>query len=143
MWDGARAVIARAADLGLTLALENYARTPGNRLDQVLGAIELFHSPVLGTNVDVANYVQNGQEPIPAIQALSQYVRYVHLKDVKYSPEGKVATYLGAGTLPYRDILAALDATGQDFPLCFEFGGEGDPEGVLAKSLAYLKSLEA
>jgi len=141
MWDGARAAIARAGELGLTIALENYARTPGNRLADVLGALERFDSPIVGTNVDVSNYVLNGQDPIPAIRALSRWVRYVHLKDVKETAEGKIATYLGAGTLPYQDILAELEATGQDFPLCFEFGGEGDPEGAIQKSLAYLRSL--
>ena len=141
MWDRARAALDRAGELGLTVAMENYARTPGNRLADVLGAIEAFASPVLGTNVDVANYVQNGQEPIAAINALGSHVRYVHLKDVKQTPEGQVATWLGNGSLPYRAILAALDATGQDFPLCFEFGGEGDPESVIAKSLTYVRRL--
>ena len=141
MWDRAREALERAGELGLTVAMENYARTPGNRLVDVLGAIEAFASPILGTNVDVANYVQNDQEPIAAIRALSKHVRYVHLKDVKSTSSGLAATWLGNGHLPYGEILAALDATGQNFPLCFEFGGEGDPEGVIAKSRDYLRSL--
>ena len=139
MWAGARAALDRAGELGLTIALENYARTPGNRLADVLGTLETFASPILGTNVDVSNYVLNDQDPILAIRALSRWVRYVHLKDVKLVGGQKVATYLGAGTLSYRKILAALEATGQDFPLCFEFGGEGDPESSIRRSQEYLR----
>jgi sugar phosphate isomerase/epimerase len=139
--DGARAAVELAGELGLTLALENYARTPGNRLADVLGALERFQTSVMGANVDVSNYVLNDQDPIPAIRALGPRIRYTHLKDVRLAGAEKTPTYLGAGALPYRDILAELDHAGQDFPLCFEFGGEGDPEGVLRASLGYLRSI--
>lgn len=146
MWDGARAVLDRARDLGVLVVLENYARTPGNRLADVLGALVALGGSgaganVLGTNVDIANYVQNDQEPISAIRALAPWVRYVHLKDVRTSAEGKTATYLGAGSLPYGEILAELERTGQSFPLCFEFGGGGDPERALRQSIDYLARL--
>lgn len=142
MWDGAHAALDRAGELGLTVALENYARTPGNRLADVHGALLRLALPHLGTNVDVSNYVLNGQDPIDAIRTLAPWIRYAHLKDVRLTDRGKVATYLGHGSLPYADILAELDRSGQDFPLCFEFGGEGDPERAIEESLAYLRGLD-
>ncbi len=47
----------------------------------------------------------------------------------------------GAGSLPYREILAAFDEAGTDYPLAFEFGGGSDPEAALRRSLAYLASI--
>ena len=141
MWDAARALIKRAGELGVTLAIENYARTPGNKLADVFGIVSQLNPMIVGTNIDVSNYVLNDEDPIAAIRALAPRVRYVHLKDVAITAKGKTPTYIGNGQLPYGDILTELEATGQDFPLCFEFGGEGDPELALRKSLDCLASL--
>lgn len=139
--DGARTAIARAADLGIILVVENFVRAPGNRIADIVQVMESFETPAVGTNLDVSNYVLNDQDPIEAIRALGPRIRYTHLKDVKDTPEGKRSTVLGKGSLPYRDILTALDAAGPDFPLCFEFGGEGNPEDSLRQGIAYLASL--
>lgn len=143
VWDGARVAIERARGMNLTLVVENYVRSPGNHLADIVQVMDWFETPVVGTNLDVSNYVLNGQDPIEAIRALAPRIRYAHLKDVKDTPEGKVTTYLGNGNLPYGQILAALNAAGPDFPLCFEFGGEGHPEESIEKSLEYLASLNA
>lgn len=141
MWDGAGVAIARAEELGITVAVENFARAPGNHLREIERVMSHFTGPLVGTNVDVANYAVNDEDPIAAIRSLGPRIRYVHLKDVKLTPEGKAATVVGTGILPYRDILAALDASGQDFPLCFEFGGEGHPETSLREARDFLSSL--
>ncbi|MHB1134857.1 MAG: sugar phosphate isomerase/epimerase family protein [Chloroflexota bacterium] len=133
--------LARAGELGLRLALENHFSVLGSQLSDVLRVLEQLDSPLLGVNVDIANYVVNGQDPLAAIEQLSPWVMYAHLKDVREGPEGLQQTYLGNGRLDYGALLAALDATGRDFPLCLEFNGAGDPEGALSKSLAYLAAL--
>jgi sugar phosphate isomerase/epimerase len=144
MWSAARALIKRAGELRVTLAIENFANTPGNKIADVVGIVGQLNPSIVGTNIDVSNYVINDEDPIAAVRALASRVRYVHLKDVDYGQDGKrTVTYLGAGKLPYREILAELEATGQDFPLCFEFGGAGNPEKALKESLAYLTSLGA
>ncbi len=50
--------------------------------------------------------------------------------------------YLGGGTLPLPEILATLEETDRRFPFCFEFQGEGDPEGAISRSITYLADLE-
>ena len=143
MWDNARSLVKRAGELGVTIAIENFANTPGNKIADVVGIVSQLDPRVVGTNIDVSNYVINDEDPIIAIRTLASRVRYVHLKDVAIGEGGKkVVTYLGAGSLPYANILAELDATGQDFPLCFEFGGAGDPEVALKSALTYLASIE-
>jgi sugar phosphate isomerase/epimerase len=144
MWAAARALIKRAGELRVTLAIENFANTPGNKIADVVGIVGQLNPSIVGTNIDVSNYVINDEDPVAAIRALSSRVRYVHLKDVAFGDDGKrTVTYLGAGKLPYGRILAELEATGQDFPLCFEFGGAGKPEQAIKESLAYLASLGA
>ncbi len=141
MRDAATAVVDRARDLGMRLALENFSGLPGSRPEELLEVIELLDSPTIGVNIDFANYTGNGVDPIAAIQQLAPWIIYAHLKDQRPAPQGKVNSYLGSGTLPLRPILAALEAAGRDFPFCFEFQGEDDPEGGIAKSLAYLSEL--
>jgi hypothetical protein len=48
-------------------------------------------------------------------------------------------TYLGGGTFPLCAVLAEFARLLQKVIHCFEFGGGGDPEGRIEKSLAYLR----
>jgi sugar phosphate isomerase/epimerase len=137
----AQAVLDRVATLGMRLALENHSGNFGCRLEDVRSTLQRFNTPLMGTNIDTANYPMNGQDPVQAIKELCPWVIYAHLKDVKETPNGQKATYLGNGSLPFGEIMAALDAAGTDFPLCFEFGGEGDPEKAITESLRFLSRL--
>ena len=136
-----RAVIDRAAAYGMRLALENHIGAFGNHMSDVKGTIDRLNSPVLGANIDTSNYFINHQNPVDAVHLLAPWIIYTHLKDARDTAEGLKATYLGNGIIPIGAIVAALDQTGRDFPFTFEFGGEGDPEGAIAKSMAYLKAL--
>lgn len=142
MRDAARAVVERAASYGMRLALENFSGRPGSRIEEIQEVLEILDSPVMGVNIDFANYAENGIDPVKAIQQLAPRIIYTHLKDQRPTDEGKtVNCYLGSGNLPLPEILAALESAGRDFPFCFEFQGEGDPEGGIAKSLSYLSRL--
>lgn len=139
--EAGRAIVALAATYGVPLALENHIGHLGHRLEDVVEVLQRFDSPFLGANVDLANFVCNGQDPLEAIAALSPRIIYCHLKDVRQSSEGPQQTYLGNGSMPLPEILAAMVAVGGDFPMAFEFGGEGDPEGNLRRSMEYLARL--
>lgn len=141
MLDAARAVLERAAGYGTRLALENFIGPGGTHMNEVKETLERLGSPAIGANIDTSNYVINEQDPIEAVRLLAPWIVYTHLKDARHTPEGLKATYLGNGIIPIDQVISALDATGRDFPLCFEFGGEGDPEGAIAKSLRYLDRL--
>lgn len=134
----AKEAVDYAKSLGIKLALENNSRPPGEKLSDIKATLEEFNSPALGTNIDFANYAVNDQDPIEAIKSLTPWIIYVHAKDAKKTEKGWTTTYLGGGTLPLKEILSALDATGRTFLFCFEFPGEGDPEGGIVKSKAYM-----
>jgi sugar phosphate isomerase/epimerase len=139
--EAARRAIEHATRCGIRLALENNARPPGEQLSEIREALEAFNAPALGTNIDFANYVTCNQDPIAAIKALSRWIIYVHAKDALRTAAGWKSVSLGAGSLPLKDIFAALDATGSRFPLCFEFPGEGDPDGAISQSKAWLQQV--
>lgn len=141
MLEAARAVIARATNYGMSLALENFVGPGGTHMNEIKEAIERLASPAIGANIDTSNYVVNKQSPVDAVKLLAPYIIYTHLKDARETADGLKPTYLGNGIIPIAEIIVALDATGRDFPLCFEFGGEGDPEGAISKSIAYLKAI--
>ncbi|HEX9016707.1 MAG TPA: sugar phosphate isomerase/epimerase family protein [Chloroflexota bacterium] len=141
MLEAARAVAARAAAYGMRLALENFRGPGATQMEEIQETIERLADPAIGVNIDTSNYVMNQQDPVDAIKLLGPHIIYTHLKDAHDTGSGLETTYLGNGIVSIAEIIAALDETGRDFPLCFEFGGEGDPEGAISKSLAYLNRI--
>ncbi|OGB94820.1 MAG: hypothetical protein A2Z31_01590 [candidate division NC10 bacterium RBG_16_65_8] len=136
-----RMAVERAAALRVRLTLENNSKEPDQRLSDIKEALDTFSCRFFGTNVVFANYATTGQDPIEAVQQLGRWINYAHAKDVRKTAEAWQSTYLGNGTLPLREIVVALDATGKRPPFCFEFPGEGDPEGGIRKSLEFLATL--
>ena len=137
-----RMAVERAAAFRVRLTLENNSKAPDHLLSDVRQTLVTFSCRFFGTNLDFANYVTTGQDPIAAIRALTRWINYTHAKDVQTSADGWRSTYLGNGTLPLKEIIGALDATGKRFPFCFEFPGEGDPERGIRQSLEFLATLE-
>ncbi|HEX2922581.1 MAG TPA: TIM barrel protein, partial [Chloroflexota bacterium] len=117
----ARAVVDRAGVLGMRLALENFSGLPGSRPEELHEVLEIIDSPVMGINIDFANYAANLVDPIAAIKQFASHVIYAHLKDAKPPVESRNYVYLGDGMLPLPQIMAALDALQGDLLYCFEF----------------------
>lgn len=136
-WDAALEIVAYAAAQGVGIALENFSGMPGGRVAEIARVLDRIQSPALGTNIDIGNYAGHGEDVPSAIRLVGGRAVSVHLKDQDGMPEHR-PTALGAGTLPLRDILAALDGLPQRLLYCFEFDGGGDPDGRIARSLAYL-----
>ncbi|MGH2558673.1 MAG: sugar phosphate isomerase/epimerase family protein [Thermomicrobiales bacterium] len=136
-WERARRTVEYAAARGMVVALENFAKAPGNRvaeIKQVLGAIP---SPALGTNVDIGNYAANGENALTAIDAFGPRLIASHLKDVR----GTASVGLGEGDLPLDAIFAAFDGLPQPVVHCLEFEGGSDPEVRLAASLRLARDM--
>ena len=136
-WAHARTVVDYAAERGIIIALENYARTPGGTLAEIQGALARLQSPTLRTNLDIGNYTNHGQDVVAAIDSLADQIIAAHLKDKTADPAAP-PTVLGAGELPLPEILDALDRLPQRICYIFEFRGGGDPEARIERSLAYL-----
>jgi sugar phosphate isomerase/epimerase len=134
----ARQAVERAGGRRIVLSLENNSKTPGEKMESLCSALEGFDCRYVGTTLDFANYAVTGQSPLKAIQVLSRWINYVHIKDATETAQGWVSTFPGNGSLPVAEILAALDGIGRRLPFCLECPGEGDPEGTIRKSLAFL-----
>jgi sugar phosphate isomerase/epimerase len=141
-WDPAREVVGYAASRGIVVALENFGQAPGCRVAEIQRVLDRIELPALGTNVDVGNYAANGEDPALAVRELSRRVVSSHLRDHAKTPAGVDATYLGGGIMPLRPVFAEFARLPHKVIHVFEFAGGGDPEGRVAKSLAYLRTLE-
>lgn len=139
VWAGARAAVERAGAHGLRLALENHINVLGPRWEQIRDVLLALDLPVMGTNIDTSNYIQNGEPLMTAIAELTPWIIYSHLKDLRTIDGRHTVLPLGQGALDFAAILAAYARVGTDFPLCFEFPGGDDPEAAIASSLAHLR----
>ena len=96
--EAAMQAIEFASRSGVRLALENNSAAPGEQLSDIKATLEEFNSPVLGTNMDFANYATTGQDPLNAIQTLAPWIIYVHAKDAEKTDKGwKVYDVMIAG----------------------------------------------
>jgi sugar phosphate isomerase/epimerase len=137
-WQVARETVDYAADRGVIIALENYARTPGGKLFEIQSILDRLDSPALMTNIDIGNYWLHNEEIPAAIRTLGERAVSAHIKDQTSNPADP-PTVLGEGVLPLDAILDELDRLPQRIIYCFEFRGGDDPEGRIAHSLNFLK----
>jgi sugar phosphate isomerase/epimerase len=140
-WAAAHTMVDYAAAHNVVIALENYVAMPGGKLQEIKRVLDRIQHPALGTNIDIGNYAQHGQDIVEAIHTVGDRAVYSHIKD-KTATAGDPPIHLGAGVLPLPTILAALAALPQSFPYCFEFRGGDEPEARIEQSLTYLQQLK-
>jgi sugar phosphate isomerase/epimerase len=140
-WDQARRAVAHAADQGIQIALENFSGSPGGTLAEIVHILDRLAAPALRTNIDIGNYPLHNQDVVEAIRTVGDRAIYVHVKDVG-APPSAAQIALGAGKSPLADIFTALDALPQRLLLCFEFGGEPDPDGRIRQALQFRRDWE-
>ena len=111
-----RELARRAADRGVTVAVENepicYAAT-GESLARFL---ERVNHPALRANFDPCNGVNAGEQPFPTgYDHLKPFLVHVHVKDFTGRPgePGQVVP-AGEGTAGWPDLLAALKRDGYE-----------------------------
>lgn len=86
-----------AAELGVTLALENEAHDATRTPALMLSVIEHFNHPSFKTNYDATNYFHASCEGYPAgYDVLKNHIGYVHLKNACLHRAGMPAENTGA-----------------------------------------------
>jgi sugar phosphate isomerase/epimerase len=125
----ARDVCDHCAAQGQSLHLETGQETA----DDLLAFIEDVARPNLFINFDPANMILYGTgEPIAALKKVGRYVRSIHCKDGKWSPEpGKSwgqEVALGEGDVGMENYLRTLLEIGYDGPLTIEREIPQEPE---------------
>lgn len=93
-------------------------------LEETVSIVQGLAHPYLKLTLDTYHL---GHDPrlVEAIPAIAQHIAVVHLGDSKTPPCGEQSRQrLGAGTLPLRQIVAALAAAGYDGDYDVELMGE-------------------
>ena len=89
---------------------ENEKGIYGDDATRCADLMEQFYGPHFKAVFDFANFVEVGQETLPAFAALRSYVEYVHIKDARW--EGKQVVPAGMGDGHVKEILTELISGG-------------------------------
>ena len=111
-------MIAYAATEDVVLLHENEKDIYGDTVARCLDIMEHCSGTHFGCVFDPANFVQCGQDTKEAYEALSPYIRYMHIKDARNSDRIVVPAGVGDGNLPY--LLEKLFRSGYDGFLSLE-----------------------
>jgi sugar phosphate isomerase/epimerase len=112
----------RAADLGVSLAIENHQDFTAEEL------LDLCEEagPACGICLDTGNSFPVAEAPIPFARKVAPRVVHVHLKDyrVQFTPEGYrlVRCAIGDGAVPFAEIAAILTEGGRRLTAALEPG---------------------
>lgn len=137
---------ARAAALGIRLAIENHADMTARQLETL---IERAATESIGVCFDSANALRVGDEALEALRRLAPHVLMVHLKDVERTAEepigGPRSVPYGTGAVPLARLLDLLATRRFAGLVCVEVGqlAPGDDEHALvADAVGWLREWE-
>ena len=120
------APLGRAAELGVTVALETHDGF--SSATQVAELLRRVDSPSFAALWDVHHPYRVGDSPQDVVGALGQRIHLVHVKDARRLGEDWELVPLGEGDVPVRESLAALEAAGYDGWLTVEWEKRWHPE---------------
>ncbi|MBI3971892.1 MAG: sugar phosphate isomerase/epimerase [Chloroflexi bacterium] len=145
-----REVVAVAAELGITMAMENHCDYRGCEIAELIRRID---SPRFGAALDTANAFTSFEDPMDAAEALAPYAYTTHIKDFRIEALGipgkapwiPVGCALGEGNVDVPAIVARLAREApepQTLPLVVEVNWP--PEGqdaaeLIVRSVRYLR----
>ena len=141
---------ARAADLGMELAIETHCDLS---LDALCVLLERVGRDDLGVVLDTANLVRIGEDLCEGTRRLAPFTRMLHVKDLLLAdadfgdPGGWwPCCALGEGDLDLQGALAELRAAGFDGLACVEIGtlpAGSNEDSVVAGSVEWLRGAMA
>ncbi len=85
---------------------------------------------------DVANWAWVGEDPLENAKRMSEFVSYIHLKDVQFIGGTPNAVPLGEGVLPLVEILSVLP---NEVPVALEYPCGDKPFEVLDRGFRWLE----
>jgi sugar phosphate isomerase/epimerase len=141
--DAARAVlddalsrlVDRAAELGVTVALENSPYGYLGTSAELLEVVRRWDTPSLGVTYDVANALAQ-EDPAAGVARLAPYLVLAHVSDAWRTRWAH--TSAGRGEVDFAGFAAALAAAGFTGPTVYELADGEDPEPRLADDLSAL-----
>lgn len=116
--DRMKRMVALAKKEGVILLHENEKAIYGDSAKRCLDLMEALFCDNFAAVFDPANFVQCDEDTKEAYRLLSPYIRYMHIKDARFSDHVVVPAGMGNGNLQY--ILKSLFESGYDGFLCLE-----------------------
>ena len=132
----------RAAELGVTLGLENMDGLDVLSVSDALGILAELHHPSLGLHIDVGNLAANGFDVTEQIELAAPHLVAVDLKDTRPGEYRRVP--FGDGIVPFSDAFAVLDSHGFTGPYAVEMWNElphGENIHAAAEARKWLQSI--
>ncbi len=131
-----------AAELGVTLAIENHGRllNDGRALASL---VEEIDSPHVKLTLDSGNFSWAGRDLDQArddFEAVLPHAVSVHIKDGVWTDEGFEFVPAGCGSLPIALLLDDLSTRSWVGPIYSEYEGAGDFLGGTRESVGFLRS---
>ncbi len=142
-----------AEPAGVQLCIEDFPHpdSPHRSADEML-AVLAAAGPKLGVCFDTGNFYAGGDTPEAAWPKLADRVIHSHLKDWRWTDEGRHSTpdgrrfapeLVGRGFLDYPAILKQMKASGYAGALSFEYEGPMNRVEAAREGIAYLKDVLA
>jgi sugar phosphate isomerase/epimerase len=125
--DALRRVEPLARELGVCIAVENHQDATSDDLVRLCEAVD---SPFVGVNLDAANPLAVGEDPLVFAERVAPFLKNVHLKDYLMFPTESgyrlVRCALGDGVLEWLPLLTLLDTKAPDATRNIELGAMQD-----------------
>lgn len=131
-------VVAAAAEKGIVVAVENPPNAIAGKVGLLLALLTAVNSPFFRLTYDTGNWLMAGNKPDEALDKLTDYVGYVHLKDMVPQGNSYAHSYLGVGAVEVMGLMNRILNSGYRGPLALEFPGGDDPEEKVRLSMKYL-----
>ena len=132
---GLHRLLARAVDLGVTIALENSPYGYLGRASDLMEIVERWGSPRLRITYDVANALAI-EDPADGVRRAAGQVALAHISDTWR--DRWAHTSAGAGEVDFAAFARALGEIGFTGPTVYELVDGADPEPRLPADLATL-----
>ena len=149
--DALKECVEVAEEVKVVMALENHGGMPG-RGEEVVRIIEEVGSDYLRCCCDLGNFRGAAQEPPEGTRIVAPVTAYVHVKDNREVPEGRIApranrayvsTVVGEGTVDVPGCLRILKEAGYTGFVALEYEGQEEEATGVPKSIGYLKKVLA
>lgn len=142
--------VAVAKDQGVKLAVENHIDFDG---DEIMRLIDAVGSDHFGVNLDTANFLRVGEDPVEATRKLAPHIFATHIKDVEPVKGRSVRSWnyfascaAGEGLVDIEAVARILAGTGYTGFLALEIDmpverWQDREEAMIAQSIRFLKDL--
>jgi len=114
-------------EYAINIAIHNHG--PGAKYDKIDDVVDIVkgRNPRVGACVDTGHFLRSNEDPVEAIDRLSDRLYGVHLKDVK---DAKIMTILGEGDLDVVGCLKLLKKNDYQHSLAVEY--EENPDNPVS-----------